>query len=189
MKTPVQIFIIAAVCMAGLISCANPHANSTSMPVSASSHASSSLADRLFDDVNAYRRSKGASNLVRHAGLDKLAQEHCQYLMQHRGSFSLKGKNVSHIGAQDRFIVAQHVYQMANVSENVASCSKSSGSTTQALITLWKNSDDHHRNMIDVWTHSGIGVAVDADGMVFATQIFATKNNSLMQTRDRFNQF
>ena len=42
------------------------------------------------------------------------------------------------------------------------------------LIELWKDSKDHHKNMLDDWTHTGIGVVVDSDGMVFATQIFST---------------
>jgi hypothetical protein len=41
----------------------------------------------------------------------------------------------------------------------------------------------------DEWTHTGVGAVVDADGSVFATQIFATKSLSLMSTRDRFNQY
>jgi hypothetical protein len=43
--------------------------------------------------------------------------------------------------------------------------------------------------MTESWTHSGVGVVVDSDGMVFATQIFATKNQSQLAMRERMNNF
>jgi hypothetical protein len=43
--------------------------------------------------------------------------------------------------------------------------------------------------MLDDWTQTGIGVVVDSDGMVFATEIFSTVSNSQMSVRERFNRF
>ena len=190
MKTTPYTRILAVICTAALASCANPP-EPTRMPVSASAFNRSglSITSRLFQEVNAYRRSKGRSELQRHAGLDRLAQKHCEYLRDHRGTFSLNGKNVSHIGFEGRTLIARERYQMGSVSENVAATSKVPGSTTQRLITLWIGSKDHHRNMLDDWSQTGVGVVVDSDGMVFATQFFATTNSSPMSTRERFNRF
>jgi hypothetical protein len=43
--------------------------------------------------------------------------------------------------------------------------------------------------MLDDWTHSGIGVVVDSDGTVFATQLFATRSYSQMAFREKMNSF
>jgi hypothetical protein len=39
------------------------------------------------------------------------------------------------------------------------------------------------------WDVTGIGVVVDKDGTVFATQIFASENQSHMALVDRMRQF
>jgi uncharacterized protein YkwD len=159
------------------------------MQVSASSRPDSSVSGRLYQEVNAYRRSRGAAELQRHAGLDRLAQDHCEYLRKHRGTFSVNGKNVSHIGFEGRTLFAREHFQMYNISENVAAANHPGSSPTTAVIGLWKGSKDHHKNMLDDWTHTGVGVVVDSDGMTFATQLFSTVSMSQMTTRERFNRF
>jgi len=166
--------------------------SATIRPETASTPASSgdrSTASRLFDAVNDYRLSQGEQAVERHAGLDRLARQHCEYLRSNRGTFSLYGKNVSHFGFEGRAIAAREVLQMSSVSENVAAANHPGSQASGVIVELWKQSNDHHKNMTDDWTHSGIGVVVDSDGMVFATQLFATKNHSQMTMRDRMNSF
>jgi uncharacterized protein YkwD len=190
MKTPLITPAIAAACIAVLASCAtNETPAPTRMQVSASLSPDAPLNTRLHHEVNAYRRSLGKGELQRHAGLDRLARQHSEYLRQHRGSFSLQGRNVSHFGFDGRATYAREAYQMANISENVAASSKTAGSPTQRLISLWKNSRDHHKNMIDDWTVTGVGVVVDPDGMVFATQLFATVSQTQISLRERLRHF
>ncbi|MEO5913521.1 MAG: CAP domain-containing protein [Luteolibacter sp.] len=159
------------------------------MPVSASLHPDSSLSGQVFQEVNSYRRSHGASDLERHTGLDRLAQEHCEYLRTHRGQFGIYGKNVSHVGFEGRTLIARERYQMQSVSENVAAANHPGKGAAATLVKLWSESKDHEYNMRSEWTHTGIGVVVDSDGMVFSTQIFATVSNFQMTTRNRFNSF
>ena len=144
---------------------------------------------QVFQEVNSYRRSHGGMDLERHAGLDRLAQEHCQYLMQHRGTFSLNGKNVSHIGFEDRTLVARERYRMASVSENVVAASHLGKNPAPTLVKLWAGSKGHEYNMRGAWTHTGIGIVTDSDGMVFCTQLFSTVNYSQLAMRDRFSGF
>lgn len=198
MKTHLSTRLFGLLSAAALASCASSP-ESSNMPVSATirpetgssspARGDRSAANRLFDEVNAYRLSQGGRALQRHSGLDRLAQQHCEYLRQHRGSFSLHGKNVSHYGFEGRAIAAREYLQMSSVSENVAAANHSGSNMSPVILELWKGSKDHHKNMIDSWTHSGIGVVVDSDGMVFATQLFATKNNSQMTMRERMNSF
>lgn len=188
MKTHPSTLIIAAACAILATSCASPP-TPTRIPVSAPLRPNASVSEKLFKEINDYRRSVGARELQRHAGLDRLAQEHCEYLRAHRGTFSLNGKNVSHIGFDGRALIARERYQMEGVSENVAAAKYPGQSPTAVIITLWKNSKDHHENMIDSWTHSGIGVVEDSDGMYFATQIFSTVSSAPMSNRERFSRF
>lgn len=188
MKTHPYNRILALFCVGALASCANKP-EPTRMPVSASLRPDNSAASRLFQEVNSYRRSQGKRELQRHAGLDRLAQAHSEYLRQHRGTFSLNGKNVSHYGFEGRALIARERFQMENISENVAAANIPGSNSNSAIVGLWKGSRDHHKNMVDDWTCSGIGVAVDSDGMVFATQLYSTVSNSQMSVRERFNRF
>ncbi len=190
MKTHSYFHGLALLCAGLLVSCANPRAlTKVSVSTSLQTAPASSSASQVFESVNAYRRSQGAKNLERHAGLDRLAQQHCEYLRQNRGTFSLNGKNVSHMGFEGRALVARERYQMQNISENVAAASHARANPGAAITSLWRGSKDHHKNMLDTWTHSGVGVVVDSDGMVFASQLFATVSYSQRALRERFTRF
>jgi uncharacterized protein YkwD len=188
MKTHQYTRVIAVACAVALASCASPHAP-TRIAVSAPMNPDASHPSRLLHEVNSYRSTKGESALQRHPGLDRLAQEHCEYLRQNRGTFKLNGKNVSHFGFDGRALVARERYRMDHVSENVAAANHPGRNPAPLMVELWKGSKDHHKNMLEDWTHTGIGVVVDSDGMVFATQLFSTVSNSQMTTRERFNRF
>lgn len=172
-----------------LASCSAPSETSRT-PVAYRSD--SSLSGIIHHDVNNLRIAHGGRALKQHAGLDKLARDHCEFLRQNRGTFSLYGKNVSHHGAEGRAVVAMKNLEMLSFSENVAwtMTGPNHAATSQALIKLWRASPKHRDTMLEKeWTDTGIGVVIDADGSVFATQIFATKNLSHMAMRERFNQF
>ncbi len=188
MKTHFLIKLITVATVAALASCA-PQPQPTKLQVSASIRPDPSLSGQVLQRVNSYRSSVGASVLQRHAGLDRLAQEHSEYLRQHRGTFSLHGKNVSHYGFEGRALVARERYQMQSVSENVAATNHPGERPAPVIVNLWVGSKDHESNMRQSWTHTGVGVVVDSDGMVFATQLFATVSNSQLSTRERFNRF
>ena len=188
MKTSLRTRALVVACAGALASCASPP-QPTKLPVSSSFRPGNSVSERLFQEVNSYRRSQGEQEVQRHPGLDRLAQEHCEYLRHKRGSFDLNGRNVSHIGFDGRALVARERYQMDSISENVAAANHPGSQMTTVLLDLWKGSKNHHKNMLDDWTYSGMGVVVDADGMVFATQLFATASMSQMSTRERFNRF
>jgi len=188
MKTYPYLKVIAVACAGALASCATPP-KTTRMPVSATLRPDSSLTGQVLQEVNSYRRDHGAADLERHAGLDRLAQEHSQYLMAHRGTFSLSGKNVSHIGFEGRTLIARERFQMESVSENVAAASHLGKNPAPELVRLWSESKDHEYNMRSSWTHTGIGLVVDSDGMVFCTQLFATVNYSQLASRQRFSGF
>ncbi len=187
MKTTNLTKVGAVACMIALASCAQPPAT-TSVPMSATGPPDSSLSARVFQEVNSYRRSHGARDLPRHPGLDRLAQEHCEFLRQNRGKFGLYGKNVSHFGFEGRTLAARERYRMQNLGENVVAANSSGSGTASMLVQQWAASKSHAYNMRSSWTHSGIGVVVDDDGMVFSTQLFGVISNSQMDLTDRFRR-
>lgn len=178
--------VLAALALA---SCAPPVRETQRIQVSSTIRPDSSLPGQVFQQVNAYRAAKGVGPLQRHAGLDRLAHEHCEYLRKHRGTFQLSGKNVSHFGFESRALAARELYNMQSVSENVAASTHPGKDKAGMLVGLWKGSKDHHKNMIEDWTHTGIGVVVDSDGTVFSTQLFSTVSMNQMSMRERLNRF
>lgn len=98
-----------------------------------------------------------------------------------RGTFSLHGKNISHAGFDGRLRAAQYHYNMETISENVIAGTRLSGDIAGILVRGWIGSRGHHENLTSDWDVTGIGVAVDSDGAVFATQLFGTKR--LMHSR------
>jgi uncharacterized protein YkwD len=188
MKTYPYLKVIAVACVGALASCAT-QPEVTKMPMSASYRPDSSLSGRILTEVNSYRRNHGASDLQRHAGLERLAQQHCEYLLQHKGEFGLYGKHVSHYGFEGRAVAAREYFQMRSVSENVVAAFNPGSNPAPVLVKLWSQSKDHDHNMRSSWTHTGIGVVVASDGTVYSTQLFGNMSNSLLSTRERFNRF
>lgn len=187
MKTYPYTKIIMVACLGALASCATP-AKTIKVPVSAHS-SDSSLSGKVYAKVNAYRQEHGASVLQRHAGLDKLAQQHCEYLRKHRGSFSIYGTNVSHFGFEGRATYARERYSMESVSENVAASGSASKDQPASLVSLWAGSKGHNQNMLNSWTYTGVATVVDDDGTVFSTQLFSTVTNSQLTMHRRFAGF
>jgi uncharacterized protein YkwD len=131
---------------------------------------------RILNGINQFRSNQGLSSLRRHSGLDKLARQHAEYMRDNRGSFSLHGKNITHAGFESRLMAAQHHHNMETISENVIAGTKLSGDIAGILVRGWTGSKGHLKNITDEWQVTGIGVAVDSDGAVFATQLFGTQN-------------
>lgn len=188
MKNPTYLKWIMSAWMGALASCA-PQSKPSEVPASAPLHPDTSLAGKVFQEVNSYRRSHGASALKRHAGLDHLAQEHSEYLRKYRGTFKIEGNNVSHIGFDGRALVARKQYRMLSLGENIAATKLTGKNTAPHIVRMWSISTLHDLNMLNDWTHTGIGVVVDSDGMVFSTQLFATANFSQRAARQRFSSF
>jgi uncharacterized protein YkwD len=172
-------FFTAVLCGA-VVSCSSPQATVTPVPVSASYRSGSSLSDQVFAEVNSYRSSKGKAMLQRHAGLDRLAQQHCDYLAKNGEKFSLHGKYVSHFGFEGRSLTAQQAYKIATIGENVVA---SSNHSPKHLVKLWIGSRQHEQNMRIDWSHTGVATAVNTRGMLVSTQIFGNAPNPSFGSR------
>lgn len=173
-----QLFAIA---LAGLLaSCSSPTPTVT-VPVSSTSTkaVSGSLSGQVFSEVNSYRALKGKSSLERHAGLDQLAQQHCEYLAKNCEG---RGTNINHDGFGNRAFSASRYFNILSIGENVVSSNTKSASH---LRSLWESSKSHEKNMRENWKYTGIGIATAPDGMVISTQIFGSgESNPKLNDRD-----
>ena len=190
MKT-IPSHLLAAAAGAMLLASCGPKLDSTTVLMSSGPVLKSdgSLAGNIHAQVNAYRESKGKPALPRHAGLDRMAQQHSEFMRRNRGKFGGASGNLTHYGFEERALNAQRNMNMSNVAENVATCSGSYGSAANTLFNAWKGSSSHDKNIRGTWNATGIGVVVDDDGTVFATQLFASENHSPMAMSDRMRQF
>lgn len=169
-------------------SCASDF-DTTTVPMSQSSPSgTSSQVDQLHASINQYRRSIGKAPLRRHSGLDRLAQQHCEFMAKNRGKFTLGSQNISHYGFEERALYAQRAFSMQNVAENVAG-GKISGNVSATLVKSWVDSSKHIFNIKGNWDFTGVGIYKAPDGMVYATQFFATQNRSHMALQDRMSPF
>ena len=150
----------------------------TRVQVSATGGRERVLANQIVQAVNEYRQSVGAANLTRHSGLDRLAQQHSEFLKNNRGKFSLYGKNVSHYGFEGRASAARFQLNLSSLGENVIAGERMSGNVAKTLVTSWRGSASHDENMRQNWSLTGMGVAIDEQGNVYATQLFGTPSNS-----------
>lgn len=188
MKTHTCMKMLGVVCTASLASCTTTPLTTT-VPMSSSARPDSSLSGSIHQKVNEYRRSHGATALPRHPGLDRLAQQHCEFLRQNRGKFGLSGLNVSHYGFEGRSLAARERYQIPNLGENVAASKADTSTAAPTLVNLWANSRNHEYTMRSSWTYTGVGAVIDDDGTVFSTQLFGSPVSSQMALTDRFRQF
>ena len=189
MKTTSSRLWVMAAGITMLASC-GPQLATTSVPRASTAKVSSSdgsLAGTLHAQVNSFRTSIGRPALQRHAGLDRMAQQHAEFLRKNRGKFGKS--NLTHYGFEERALAAQRMMSMSNVGENIATCSGSGKNSASVMLNAWKNSSGHAKNMKGDWSVTGIGAVVDSDGTVFATQLFATQNHSHNALTNRMRQF
>jgi uncharacterized protein YkwD len=190
MKTiPSQLLGAAAGAM--LLASCGPKLDSTTVLMSTGpvTKSDGSIAGNIHAQVNSYRQAKGEAALSRHAGLDRMAQQHSEFMRRNRGKFGGASGNLTHYGFEERALSAQRTMSMSNVAENVATCSGNFGSAANTLFGAWKGSSSHEKNIRGDWNATGIGVVVDDDGTVFATQLFGSQSHSHMAMSDRMRQF
>lgn len=75
-----------------------------------------------------------------------------------------------HTGFAKRNALAKNkIHSIRSFAENVAY-----GATSgKEVVTMWKNSSGHRRNMLGNYKYIGIGIAKDSHGRIYYTQVFA----------------
>ena len=116
----------------------------------------------VYDQVNQYRASKGLPPLTVLAAISEQARIHSQNMASGQVPFS-------HQGFQQRVTALAIPYSSA--AENVAYNQGYSDAATVA-VQGWIKSSGHRQNMEGNFDLTGIGVAINAQGQYYVTQLF-----------------
>ena len=123
----------------------------------------SGLVKDVLTYTNKFRKSKRLPVLIINDELNAIAQKHSVDMARGKVGFG-------HGGFSKRNNLAKKVIHPLNrFGENVAY-----GATSgKEVVTQWKNSPPHRRNMMGGYKYIGIGIARDRRGRIYYTQVFA----------------
>lgn len=116
----------------------------------------------VYNQVNQYRASRGLSSLTVNTRMSEQARIHSQNMASGKVAFG-------HQGFQQRVTAVAIPYSSA--AENVAYNQGYSDPATQA-VQGWIKSSGHRQNMEGNFNLTGIGVATNAQGQYYFTQLF-----------------
>ena len=121
------------------------------------------LAGDVLHETNRFRRSNGQPELIMKEELNVLAQKHSEDMARGLAVFG-------HSGFSKRTAQAKKKIRLAGFfAENVAY-----GPTTATrVVSMWKNSADHRKNMLGNYEYMGIGIAKDRKGRLYYTVLYA----------------
>lgn len=122
---------------------------------------------KVNQQVNQYRKSRNLPPLTLDNRITQQARLHSQRMASKSVSFS-------HDGFEQRVNAIARQIPLSSAAENLAYNQGYSDPVTVA-VQGWIKSPGHHKNMIGNFNLTGIGVAKNAQGEYYFTQIFVLK--------------
>lgn len=112
--------------------------------------------------INSYRNQYQLEALKNNSFLSQVAKQHSQNMANRVTSFG-------HTGFTARMkLIFREMSGSKSVAENVAYGKLSADN----FVTLWLNSQGHRKNILGNYQLTGIGMAQDANGYCYVTQVF-----------------
>lgn len=127
------------------------------------------LAEEILVYVNQYRMQHGLSKLSMNPVLTKEAAQHSRDMANHALPFGHDGFNQRMKDAH------KHIANSLSGAENVAYNYK----TAKIVVDGWVHSPGHRRNIMGRYNLTGIGIARDAQGRPYFTQMFLRQDARL----------
>jgi uncharacterized protein YkwD len=122
------------------------------------------LEQKIYQQVNQYRRSRNLPSLNWDEHLSKIARAYSQKMAARKASFS-------HDGFEDRVKAIAKRIPLQAAGENLATIRGYADPATVA-VQGWINSPSHRENMERNFDLTGIGVAKNSAGQYYVTQLF-----------------
>lgn len=120
------------------------------------------LVTEVLSQTNQFRKSQGLPELLIREELNNIAQKHSGDMASGRVGFG-------HAGFEKRNAKAnKEIKGLHSFAENVAY----GATSAKEVVTLWKNSAGHRRNMLGRYKYIGIGTAKDREGRIYYTEVF-----------------
>jgi uncharacterized protein YkwD len=139
--------------------------NNTS-PSSISNPVLNSLHTAVLKQVNEYRQSQNLPPLVADPAISAIAQAHSEQMATEGG--------ITHDGFNQRTDAISKTIVYRSAAENVG-YNMGYAKPDAIVIQDWIDSPGHHKNMVGRFDLTGIGVAKNARGEYYFTQIFIRK--------------
>jgi uncharacterized protein YkwD len=125
------------------------------------------LERNVVDAINEIRRDHGLGRLAPMDGLADIARDHSADMVA-REFFAHRSPD----GRMARQRVEDGGVQVNGVAENLYKC-RGVDDPLVATVEGWMESKGHRKNILGVeYTHTGVGIAVGADGTIYFTQLF-----------------
>lgn len=120
------------------------------------------LNDEVLKYTNQFRKSKHLPALEMREDLNAIARRHSEDMAKGKCGFG-------HAGYHQRELQVQRAMKIEyGMAENVAY-----GATTgKQVVSMWKGSSGHRKNMLGNYKFIGVGTARDKRGAIYYTQIF-----------------
>lgn len=120
------------------------------------------LNDEVLKYTNQFRTSKHLPALEMREDLNVIARKHSENMAKGKCGFG-------HAGYHQRELQVQKTMKVEyGMAENVAY-----GATTgKQVVSMWKGSPGHRKNMLGNYKYIGIGTAHDRRGAIYYTEIF-----------------
>ena len=120
------------------------------------------LNDEVLKYTNQFRKSKRLPALEMRDDLNAIARRHSEDMAKGKCSFG-------HSGYHQRELQVQKIIRIEyGMAENVAY----GATTAKEVVSMWKGSSSHRKNMLGNYKYIGIGTARDKRGSIYYTEIF-----------------
>ena len=120
------------------------------------------LDDEVLKYTNQFRKSKRLPALEMRDDLNTIARRHSEDMAKGKCSFG-------HSGYHQRELQVQKIIRVEyGMAENVAY----GATTAKEVVSMWKGSSGHRKNMLGNYKYIGIGTARDKRGAIYYTEIF-----------------
>ena len=143
-----------------------PPASGASRTSASSPSSLSATESRIFDLINAQRRSQGLRPLAHNPQLDQMAKIQAANMARfQKMAHDIPDASLPTLGDRARYVG----YRYSRISENVAL----GYPNAEAVVNGWMTSTGHRRNILDGGVvETGIGIARSASGGVYYCQVF-----------------
>lgn len=122
---------------------------------------SNALAKDVWVAINEYRSQQHLNTLIWNEKANNIATVHSKNMANNKVAFS-------HVGFVQRSKALYKIFGNTVTAENIIM----GVNTGLQALNLWKTSAGHLKNIVGNYTYTGIGVAKDAQGNFYITQIF-----------------
>ena len=140
----------------------------------------------IFEKTNALRAEKGLPELKPLDSLMDLAQMHSENMVKHNFYAHIDHLGQNPIQRAEKHNVKAWVRngnQFTGIAENIAQTpwfenvigcgdTQTAENLAQCMVTGWRNSSPHYKNILGDYTHLGVGLYFDENGTGFGTQNF-----------------